>query len=215
MAVGDIFSLQMQCSLDARKVTNVFGYEQTGGQDFANLPELLIFSWIDKHLDQFRALMSDDVRLQCMYCTGVDPGKHLPHEFPFDNVIGSASSNAVPANVAWVLSFVTDSNSSADNGRHFYYGVSDDNTEDSLISGAFGAGPVNAYASSITTELAWPTDPNVTWQLGVIDRVFNGMPLVVPLINTVVQSAARGPLFTQRRRGTRRTSIAPAETPGP
>lgn len=206
MAVGDIYRFQIQGNVQNRKVSNNWGYVQLSGADSLLIPEFINDSFQTDVLTEYLAMLSGDYQAQCMYTTSVEKGLAVPSEVDLLGAVGTRPGVAYPNDTPFTVPLLTDSNSSKDNGLLYITGFSEDDTTVGQLDPAFIATQGLAFTDALEAPLV--ATSGQTFNAVVIDGIFNGIPLVPKLFNTIVGAVVNGILRSQKRRRTKETKVA-------
>ena len=207
MAIGDIYNLQVQGSIQGRKITNNFGFRQTGGADTALMSQVLNSAWNSDLKSLFLDMLSSDYELQCLYTRGTEPGQVVPNELSYVAEVGTRPDQAEPNNSSFVINLVTDSTSSIDNGMLFISGIAETDTLNGDLDPTFVTNNVTPFLNTIINPINAPVPNDQEFHMAVIDRVTSGIPLVPRLSNLVTSAFTSGIIFTQKRRRTKKTGM--------
>lgn len=207
MAVGDIYRLQVQGRVQARKITNNFGYVQTEGGSPVNSAEELADAWDAAIKTAYLDLLSVDYNLQCVYVRGANRGEIIPFERGYGNDNGTRAAGAQPNNSSYVINLITDSNSSRDNGMFFISGFSDNDVSDGDLESTYLIGPLTAFSLLLDDDLSSGPPSNLVWAPAVIDSIQDGIPLIPKLANRITSAPVTPIIYTQVRRRTKGTGV--------
>jgi len=214
MAVGDLFHLQMQYAIDQREMANTFGYEQTSGNDDAEVAQLLVDAYDAATRTAWTDVAATDVTFQCVIARRVSPSAGIPGFLFYDgSVVGTDAGLACPANSCPTMKFVQSEQSARHNGRKFLSVISEDRLTNGSVNAAFLAAEVEAWATAHEAVLTAAGGGGQQYTPVILRRASAGPPPVTWAGWSLDEIVVQGIMNTQRGRRTRRTGFVP--NPGP
>ena len=239
MAVGEVYNLQLQYLVDARKCTFDLYYKQINSGAEAQITADLNLAFFTDVFPTIPLALSSQVEFQCLYSRHVTAGElprpafrgeyfpawspSIPDEFQFDPLTGgSLGIDALPANSCAVAKLIQNSVTSKHNGRVYIAGIPEEEVQNGQLNTSYFNGAWKAMIDKFALQILTPPlgtvfDPVV---LQASERILNPSPppefisLVVnpPNVHEVTEIRSNRRILTQRRRTTRKTGVA---APGP
>jgi len=200
---ANLFAVVVSYTMQGNRLSTKVNYGLAGTQpndvcsDLADAFQAAVMSaWQDA--------VSQDVIFQDIYCYCELADQKIPQRKPFIGTVGLQAFDAVPSNLMAILQLRQIEASSRHNNRLYIGGVSEDDVQDGLITGAAVADHWDGFIAALNTQLT--LGGGLTADIVAVKRSESGSP-VTPVGNVVGQISLNRSLGTIRRRTTERRDV--------
>lgn len=206
MAIDDLYTVTARYCTPGGSVSISQGYKQTLGTNNKDTLQDLVdkskVGWAAKLLLALSTQATLDV-MEAQAEAGVD---EVPGYQNYTGQIGAIAGQAVPNNVAAIISQLTDAPNSNANGRVFVAGVS----EAGLLANVWTVAQLTllqTFADDLDDDITSVGGGGATFQPVVISKVFGGVPRSPFMGFQILSSNAKANPRQQRRRNSRRFGV--------
>jgi len=206
MAVGDLYQLRVDYTLPDSNVSIGLGFRQKAGTNGPATLRSAVDFFNANRLAAFLDVLSTEVEVDQIRMDLVSPGDEIPGFVNLVGIPGTRIGPPLPAGSAAVLSWITDAPNAKHNGRFYIAGIPEVDVVDGVLIAAILV-DLGLLGTDWNQDLLTSLPEDAVFELITISRFVNGGPRILPIGFLVENFVIRVPMYSQRRRITRRLGI--------
>lgn len=207
MSLNDLYTVTVQYAERGKEHSCVFGYRMSAGSDNDELPSILAGSYAVATKDEWRALFTQDVILQCVIVRNILANDEMPGYHYFDSGDnGLNSGDALPGVSPALFKFLTNAQEGRKHGRKYVSCLPEGQLNDGKFNQGFVDGAMTDWSTAHEADITAQPPDDQTFEPVVINRMENSLPLLPPTGSAVTQIIPLPTIYKQLRRKTPRTA---------